>query len=96
MGLAGHSLGAAAVSYVGQLDPRVKAIVAYDDLSDPTQAGSLSNFGTTIACPSGSSHWPDPIPVTKPALGMSDDYGLTQEPFTSLPDPRPSSAPRPR
>ena len=29
--LAGHSLGASAVSYIGQLDPRVSAIVAFDD-----------------------------------------------------------------
>ncbi|MGI9185886.1 MAG: alpha/beta hydrolase, partial [Solirubrobacteraceae bacterium] len=87
VGLAGHSLGAAAVSYIGQLDPRVKAIVAYDDLSDTTKPGSLSNFGSTISCPSGSSKWPSPIPVTKPALGMTDDYGLAPMPFTSPPDP---------
>ena len=32
IGIAGHSLGAGAVSYVGQVDPRVDAIVAWDNL----------------------------------------------------------------
>ena len=32
LGLAGHSYGAAGVSYIGQWDPRVKAIVAWDNL----------------------------------------------------------------
>ncbi len=35
VGIAGHSLGAAAVSYVGQIDPRVDAIVAWDNLGAP-------------------------------------------------------------
>ena len=87
VGLAGHSLGATGVSYVGQLDPRVKAIVAFDDLLDVTKPGSLSNFGQTITCASGSSRRPSPIRVSKPALGLSDDYGLAPQPFTSLPDP---------
>ena len=32
LGIAGHSLGAAAVSWVGQCDSRVKTLVAWDDL----------------------------------------------------------------
>ena len=32
IGLAGHSFGAAGVSFVGQKDPRVSAIVAWDNL----------------------------------------------------------------
>ena len=38
VGIAGHSLGAGAVSYVGQIDPRVKAIVAWDNLRGPGPA----------------------------------------------------------
>ena len=34
IGLAGHSFGAAGVSFVGQKDPRVSAIVAWDNLGD--------------------------------------------------------------
>ena len=35
VGVAGHSLGASAVSKVGQTDPRVDALVAWDNLSSP-------------------------------------------------------------
>lgn len=83
VGIVGHSLGAGAVSYVGQLDPRVKAIVAYDNLSAPT---------TTFTCPGGSSPRPATVPITKPALGMSADYGLVVEPYTSDPDPQGKNA----
>jgi alpha-beta hydrolase superfamily lysophospholipase len=77
VGLAGHSLGAAAVSYVGQIDPRVKAIVAWDNLRGPGPY--------PYSCPSGSSTRPD-APAAKPALGMSADYFLTPTPYTSDPD----------
>jgi dienelactone hydrolase len=77
VGIAGHSLGAAAVSYVGQVDPRVKAIVAWDNLRAPGPA--------PVACPSGSSQRPDAT-AAKPSLGMSNDYGLTPTPYTSDPD----------
>jgi hypothetical protein len=78
VGLVGHSLGAGAVSYIGQLDPRVKAIVAYDNLSDVTKP-------TSMTCKSGSSARPATVPITKPALGMSSDYGLTPMPYTADP-----------
>jgi dienelactone hydrolase len=80
VGLAGHSLGAGAVSYIGQIDPRVKAIVAWDNLGAP---GPSAPF----ACKSGSAPRPADAPITKPALGMSADYGLLPEPNTKLPDP---------
>ncbi|MCW3041166.1 MAG: hypothetical protein JWM31_3071, partial [Solirubrobacterales bacterium] len=83
VGVVGHSLGAAAVSYVGQLDPRVKAIVAYDNLGAPATA--------PVSCKSGSS--PRPVAaLTKPALGLSADYGLTPQPNLSEPDPAAKSA----
>ena len=77
VGIAGHSLGAAAVSYIGQIDPRVKAIVAWDNLRAPGPA--------PVTCPSGSSKRPDST-AAKPSLGMSADYGLTPTPYTSDPD----------
>src|SRR3954447_6781366 len=43
IGLAGHSYGAAGVSYIGQWDKRVKAIVAWDTLAPPTP--NRSAFG---------------------------------------------------
>jgi hypothetical protein len=82
IGIAGHSLGAAAVSFVGQKDPRVDATVAWDNLSPPDEG----LFGIPT-CPSA----PDtrvPPPITRPAMGISNDYGITPEPFTSDPDPQ--------
>jgi hypothetical protein len=86
IGLVGHSLGAAAVSYIGQLDPRVKAIVALDNLGDVTTDGA-SFFGQPITCASGSSPRPATLTPARPALGISNDYGLTPQPNLSEPDP---------
>ena len=86
IGLVGHSLGAAAVSYVGQLDARVDAIVALDNLGDVTTDGA-SFFGQAITCDSRSSPRPATLTPSKPALGISNDYGLTPQPNLSAPDP---------
>lgn len=82
IGIVGHSLGAAAVSFVGQEDPRVDALVAWDNLDDPAAGGQLP----TPTCPS-DPQTRQPPPITKPALGMSNDYFLTPEPYTADPDP---------
>jgi dienelactone hydrolase len=82
IGLAGHSFGAAGVSYIGQKDIRVKAIVAWDNLGRPSTSGGLP----VQPCPSSPSSHAD-APITKPALGMSADYGLTPNPNTSDPNP---------
>lgn len=83
IGIAGQSLGAGAVSYIGQIDPRVDAIVGWDNLRAPD---------TRPDCPSGSSPRPEDPPITKPALGVSNDYGITQTPFTADPDPQGKTA----
>ncbi len=85
IGIAGHSLGAQAVSYIGQLDRRVDAIVAWDNLGDASepQGGRFP----TPDCPSGSSKRPEKLPLTKPAIGFSNDYGIAPTPNTSDPDP---------
>ncbi|HEX6388176.1 MAG TPA: hypothetical protein VFZ89_01975 [Solirubrobacteraceae bacterium] len=84
IGLVGHSLGAAAVSYVGHIDPRVDAIVAFDNLQVP-HAGF--GVGGEYTCASGSAPRPaDPKPRT-PGLGISNDYGLVPTPFLKEPDP---------
>jgi dienelactone hydrolase len=59
IGIAGHSLGALAVTPIGQLDPRVKAVVSYDNLDDRLGADVVPSihaptlfFSTDYAFPS--------------------------------------------
>ncbi len=97
IGLAGHSYGAAGVSYIAQWDPRVKAVVAWDNLGGPgPEAGSVpSQQGGSPPSSSRIGEKPCPadpadrtvVPVTKPGLGMSADYGLPPAPNTGLPEP---------
>jgi dienelactone hydrolase len=91
LGLAGHSYGAAGVSYIAQWDPRVKAVVAWDNLGGPgPNSGAIpGKQGGTIgeaACPADPADRAT-APITKPGLGISADYGLPPLPNTSLPDP---------
>jgi dienelactone hydrolase len=79
VGIAGHSLGAGAVSQVGQCDSRVKAIVAWDNLSAPTSCG-----GATY--PAEHEYTGDPLLHT-PALGLSNDYAFNTQPRDTPPDP---------
>jgi dienelactone hydrolase len=92
LGLAGHSYGAAGVSYIGQWDPRVDAVVAWDNLggTDPN-APFMSSSRLEKACPADPSQR-TVAPMTKPALGMSADYGLPATPHTSDPDPESKTA----
>jgi dienelactone hydrolase len=84
LGIAGHSFGAAGVSYIGQADPRVKTLVAWDNLGspDPSSGGRAS----AKPCPANPAAR-KPAPITKPALGMSADYFIPPVPNTSDPDP---------
>jgi dienelactone hydrolase len=97
VGLAGHSYGAAGVSYIAQWDPRVKAVVAWDNLGGPApKAGAVpgskarSSIGEA-ACPADPADR-SVVPITKPGLGISADYGLPPVPNLSLPDPNAKSA----
>jgi dienelactone hydrolase len=93
IGLAGHSYGAAGVSYIAQWDPRVKAVVAWDNLGGPgpreAPVPGAAGGSTTIGeagCPADPADRTT-VPVTKPGLGISADYGLPPLPNVSLPDP---------
>ncbi len=101
IGLAGHSYGAAGVSYVAQWDSRVKAVVAWDNLggpgpeagSIPSQQGGSPPSSSTIGekpCPADPANRTT-VPITKPGLGMSADYGLPPAPNTGLPEPHAKS-----
>jgi dienelactone hydrolase len=93
LGLAGHSYGAAGVSYIGQWDPRVDAVVAWDNLggTDPNAASGTTGNPREQPCPADPAQRTIP-PITKPALGMSADYFLPPEPNSSQPDPESKSA----
>jgi dienelactone hydrolase len=97
IGLVGHSYGAAGVSYIAQWDSRVKAVVALDNLGGPgPKDGSIPGSGGSQTI--GEAECPaDPadrttVPITKPGLGISADYGLPPTPNTSLPEPHAKSA----
>ena len=91
VGIAGHSYGAAGVSYIGQWDPRVSAIVAWDNLSKPSSGTNDGSFSPgEAACPADPSQR-TPAKITKPALGISADYFLPPTPNTGDPDPKSKS-----
>ena len=93
LGIVGHSYGAAGVSYIGQWDPRVDAVVAYDNLGGTDPNAPFGRGGSPLEkpCPADPSQR-TVAPITKPALGMSADYGLPATPNTSQPDPETKSA----
>ena len=92
LGIAGHSYGASGVSYIGQSDPRVKAIVAWDNLAgtDPNAGSPYGSGAEEKPCPSTPADRAV-APITKPALGMSADYFLPPTPNTELPNPQAKS-----
>lgn len=91
VGLAGHSYGAQGVTFVGQRDPRVDAVVAWDNLCLPGEApdrvpivDSLGGAQASQYCQVGFSL---PLPaLSKPSLGISADYFVAQ-PRREAPDP---------
>src|SRR4051812_10160541 len=67
LGLAGHSYGAAGVSYIGQWDPRVSAIVAWDNLAAPSPGTNSGSFPPGEAgCPADPGARP-PAGLPQPA-----------------------------
>lgn len=95
IGLAGHSYGAAGVSYIGQWDRRVKAIVAWDNLGGPgptsgSVPGTKNQKLGEQGCPADLAARRT-VAIHTPALGISADYGLPPSPNTSKPDPRAKS-----
>jgi dienelactone hydrolase len=82
VGIAGHSLGAAAVSVVGQCDNRVKAIAAWDNLSAIKDC-----TGVTIPARYKSTQL-----LHAPALALTNDYGFWTQPTTTPPDPESKQA----
>ena len=69
VGLAGHSYGASGVSWIGQQDPRVDAVVAWDRLCDPSSVPA--------SCSRGGQG--GPVPLRVPALSIVADSFLGLE-----------------
>jgi hypothetical protein len=84
IGIAGHSYGASGVSWVGQQDERVDAVVAWDNLCAPT--GEARGSGSSDAgCLRG---WQgDPPGFRVPSLGITNDTFTGNESRSSDPDP---------
>jgi alpha-beta hydrolase superfamily lysophospholipase len=80
--VAGHSLGAAAVSDVGQCDNRVKAVVAWDNLSKITDCS-----GVTI-----DPQYQSADLIHAPALALTNDYAFNPQPMSSPPNPHAKDA----
>src|SRR3954469_1050051 len=81
VGIAGHSLGASAVSTVGQCDPRVKAIVAWDNLAPAS--GTCAEAASGL--PAGSPEKPS---LTTPALGINSEYFFNPSSMSAPPAPQ--------
>ncbi len=82
VGITGHSQGASTASLLGQLDPRLKAIVAWDNLTAVDTALWADDIG--VEPPPG-------LPITTPALGIGADYYFVPDPYTEPPEPAPSN-----
>jgi len=80
VGLAGHSLGASAVSNIGQCDPRVKAIVGWDNLAPATGPCAAMASGMPAGTPAEPTK-------TVPALGLNAEYFFNPTPQRTAPDP---------
>jgi dienelactone hydrolase len=75
--IVGHSLGASAVSHVGQCDNRVKTLVAWDNLSKITDCGEVTippQYRTNSL-------------ISVPALALTNDYAFNPQPNLNPPDP---------
>jgi hypothetical protein len=83
VGIAGHSLGASAVSWVSQCDRRVKAVVAWDDLIPIKIAHCSANVRVPKADQARREH--------APALTTTNDYEFNLQPQTTVPNPNGSA-----
>lgn len=82
VGIAGHSQGASTASLLGQLDPRLSAIVAWDNLTALDPQLWADDIGVLP---------PEGLRLTTPALGIGADYYFVPEPYTEAPEPAPSN-----
>jgi hypothetical protein len=77
IGIVGHSYGASGVSWIGQQDPRVDAVVAWDDLCDPAPRS---------AEPCSRGFQGDAPGHRVPSLNLTADYFFGRERKREAPD----------
>lgn len=83
VGIAGHSLGAEAVSWVAQCDRRVRAVVAWDDLVPVNMSQCPANVTVAKADQARTLH--------APGLALTNDYEFNPQPNLTVPDPNGST-----
>jgi hypothetical protein len=81
--IAGHSLGASAVTWVGQCDRRVKAVIAWDDLGTVNMSQCTKNVSIPRADRATAVH--------APALTMTNDYEFNVQSGLTVPNPNGSA-----
>lgn len=101
IGIAGHSYGAEAASWLLQRDPRIDTAVAMDNLCAPVDPSpdEFASFTSPNPDFGGLPHFPygfasgcfgaPPVstpPITKPALGITGDY-IAPTPYLRPPHP---------
>jgi hypothetical protein len=79
IGIAGHSAGAAAVTWVGQCDSRVRSVVAWDDLGVVDMRKCAANVTIPKQFQAKKAH--------APALANTNDYEFNVQPATQVPNP---------
>ena len=87
IGIAGHSYGAAGVSWVGQQDPRVDAVVAWDNLCSPNLPPGSGGGGGPGGGPCLRGGQGEPPGFRVPSLGITNDSFSGTESRSSDPDP---------
>lgn len=80
VGIAGHSQGGSTASLLGQLDDRLRAIVAWDNLTAIDPSLWADDIGVDP---------PDVPVITTPALGIGADYYFVPTPNLTPPEPPP-------
>ncbi|RZL66398.1 MAG: hypothetical protein EOP81_00035 [Variovorax sp.] len=81
VGIAGHSQGASTASLIGQTDPRLSAIVAWDNLT-ALRTGWVDKIGIDP---------PADLILRTPALGFGADYNFVPEALHLPPEPAASN-----
>ncbi|MES2581421.1 MAG: hypothetical protein V4627_01785 [Pseudomonadota bacterium] len=77
VGIAGHSQGGSTASLIGQTDPRLSAIVAWDNLT-ALRTAWVDQIGIDP---------PANVQIRTPALGIAADYYFRPVPYAASPEP---------